>query len=52
VGNSGDIAIVHPDGTVTTIYDRAKSGSFSYWSGGGETGTQAGGPLKQLPYFA
>jgi hypothetical protein len=41
VGNSGDIAIVHPDGTVATIYDRAKSESFSYWSGGGETSPQA-----------
>jgi hypothetical protein len=42
----GDISIVHPDGTVTTAGiakpgDRAKSESFSYFSGGGETNPHA-----------
>lgn len=37
----GDMSIVHSDGTVTTIYDRATSESFSYFTGGGETSPEA-----------
>jgi hypothetical protein len=42
----GDIAIVHADGTVTTIYDRAASEGFSYFTGGGETNTNARGTAR------
>ncbi|MHB1938872.1 MAG: glycoside hydrolase family protein [Acidobacteriaceae bacterium] len=37
----GDIAIYSADGTVTAIYQREPGEGFSYWTGGGETNTQA-----------